>query len=94
LIGQLGRDEPHVAADRDHVGDAIERYLEADFLDHIRDVALEQRHLQLLGMAAQVELLAEANRAEGVHTRAGGLSPAEQRQAGAAAADFDQQRAR
>ena len=66
----------------------------ADFLDHVRDVALEQRHLQLVGVAAQVELLAEPHRAERVDARAGRLAAAQQREAGAAAADFDQQRPR
>ena len=55
-------------------------------------VALQQRHLQLVAVAAQVELLAEPDRAERVDAGAGGLAAAQQRQARAAAADFDQQR--
>ena len=52
---------------------------------------LQQRHLQLVADAAQVEPLPQADRAEGVDARADRLSPAQQREAGAAAADLDEQ---
>ena len=91
-VGELGGDEAHVAADRDHVGDAVERDLDADFFHDVGDVAVEQRHLQFLCVAAEVELLAEPHRPERVDAGPRGLPAPEGREAGAAAADLDQQR--
>ena len=93
-VGELGRDEAHVPADRDHVRDAVERDLDADFFHDVGDVAVEQRDLQFLRVAAEVELLAEPHRPERVDAGPRGLPAPERREAGAAAADLDQQRAR
>ena len=93
-VEDLRRGEAHVAADRDDVRDPVERDLDADFLDDVRDVAAEQRHLDVVAVALQVELLAHADRAERVDAGAGRLAAPQQRQAGAAAADLGQQRPR
>ena len=88
----MRRRQAHVAADRDHLRDPPERDLQPDLVDDVGDRALEQRDLQIVAMAAQVELLAEPDRAERVDARAIGLAAPQQRQARAAAADLDEQR--
>ena len=73
--------------------DAVQRDLDPDLLDDVRDVAAEKRQLDVVAVALQVELLAQADGAERVDARVGRLAAPQQREAGAAAADFDQQRA-
>ena len=70
----LRRREPHVAADRDHVRDAFERNLDADLVDDVRDVALEQRHLQLVRVAPQVRAAAAAGPRRARRRRSDGLA--------------------
>ena len=93
-VEDLRRRESHVAADHDHVGDPAERDLAANFVDDVRDRSLQQRQLDVVGQPPQVELLAQPHGAERVDAGAVGLSLPQQRQAGAAAADFGEQRPR
>ena len=71
--------------------DPVQRDLEPDLLDDVGDVAPEQRQLDFLAVPAQIELLAEADRAKSVDARARRLAPPQQGQARAAAADLREQ---
>ena len=83
-----------ISAQRNHVREPIERNLETDLIDDVRDVPPQQGRLNVLAMPAEIQLLAEPDRPERVHARAVRFAAAQQRQAGAAPADFHQQRSR
>jgi hypothetical protein len=67
------------------VCDAVERHIEPDFLDGICDIPLQQRDLEIVPMAAQIELLPESYRPDGVDARSVPLSAPQYGQARAPA---------
>ena len=91
LFQDLRRRETHVAADRHHVSDPPQRGVGGDLINHVRDRSPQERQLHIMGQSLQVELLPQPHRAERVHCRSIGLALMEERQAGAAAADLDEQ---
>ncbi len=60
----------------------------ADLVDDVRDVATQQRHLDIVAVALQVELLTDPDRAECIDAGLRRFPAFEQRQAGAPSADL------
>src|SRR4029079_5103646 len=76
------------------MGDPIERNLEPDLADDIRDVPAKQCDLHVLTVASQIELLPQSHGAQRIHARVAWLAAPQQRQARAAAPDLCEKGAR
>src|SRR6476620_1531984 len=70
LFLHLRGQKADISAERNHVREPIERNLETDLIDDVRDVPTQQGRLNLLAMPSEIQLLAEPNRSECVHARA------------------------
>ena len=84
--------EPDIATGGDEAADATQRYVQSDFIDHVGHVALEQRDLDLVAVAAQIELLAQPDGTQRIDGRAIRLAAAQKRETGAAPPDFNKER--
>src|SRR5262245_27298331 len=84
--------QPDVAAGSYELRDRAEGDFKPDFVYQVGDGTLQQRNLEIVAMAAKIQLLSQPNRPERIYAGYGRLTVAKQCQAGAAAADLGEQR--
>jgi CHAD domain-containing protein len=87
LIG----DEARVPAEGEEVLRLPQRHLAADVLDDVLHGALKEPHPLVVAAVPRGEVLAHADRAEGVGAGVDGLAPAQEREVGAAPSHLDEE---